>query len=84
MAFSKRGDLYFTDPPFGFPLLREDLSFAAFGIAGVYRIKKEAIEAARASENVAPEPELVEKGMSCRDGVFPHGSARLYVALRSS
>ena len=84
LVFSKRGDLYFTDPPFGFPLLREDPSFAAFGIAGVYRIKKEAMVGARASENIAPEPELVEKGMSCRDGVFPRGSARFFIAIRSS
>ena len=84
LAFSKRGDLYFTDPPFGFHLLREDPSFAAFGIAGVYRIKKEAMEAARASENIAPEPELVEKGMSCRDGVLSHGGARRFIAILSS
>ena len=84
LALSKRGDLYFTDPPYGFPLLREDPSFAAFGIAGVYRIQKEAMEATRASENIAPEPELVEKGMSCRDGVFPRGSARFFIAIRSS
>lgn len=67
LVFSKRGDLYFTDPPFGFPLMEADPEFAAFGIAGVYRVRKETMEAARASDDIVPEAELVEKGISFRE-----------------
>lgn len=71
LAFSKRGDLYFTDPPYGLPLRHEDPEFQAHGFGGVYLVRKEAIEAARAAEGgvgcasktaAAPEPELVESG----------------------
>lgn len=63
MVFSKRGDLYFSDPPYGLPLGENDPAFAIRGFGGVYRIRREAIESARASEGVAADPELVENGI---------------------
>ena len=72
LAFSKRGDLYFTDPPYGLPLRQEDPEFQAHGFGGVYLVTKEAIEAARAAEvavggappsAATPEPVLVERGV---------------------
>lgn len=60
MAFSKNGDLYFTDPPYGLPLRENDPGFANHGYGGVYRIRKETLDTARAVEEAAPEPELVE------------------------
>ena len=82
LAFSKRGDAYFTDPPYGLPRRQEDSEFVAHGFSGVYRVSKEVIEAARASDDVAAEPELVEKGTIRRDArksCFVLGSGQLCV-----
>lgn len=67
LAFSKRGDAYFTDPPYGLPRRQQDSEFVAHGFSGVYRVRKEVLEAARASDDIAAEPELVENGMTRRD-----------------
>lgn len=48
------------------PRRQEDSEFVAHGLSGVYRVRKEAIENARASDDRAAEPELVEKGMTRR------------------
>lgn len=45
------------------PRRQEDDGFVAHGFSGVYRVRKESITAARASDDVAAEPELIEKGM---------------------
>lgn len=60
LAFSKQGDLYFTDPPYGMPQKEKNPEYG--GKSGVYRVKKEALDAARADAEAAPEPELVEDG----------------------
>lgn len=72
MVFSRRGDLYFTDPPCGLPLGHEDPAFTANGFGGVYRIRRETIIAAKAGQLVADDPELLERGGNpnpnpCRD-----------------
>lgn len=60
LAFSKKGDLYFTDPPYGMPQKEKNPDYG--GKSGVYRVKKEALDAARADAEAAPEPELLEDG----------------------
>lgn len=69
MAFSKRGDLYFTDPPHGLQQMLDDPEY--LGWSGVYRIAKEALEAAQADATVVPEPELMA------DGAIPRWSVNL-------
>lgn len=74
LAFSKRGDVYFTDPPYGFPTREKNPLFTAgHGFGGVYRVRREAIDAARvggtgvpdgseATAAAAAEPDLMENG----------------------
>ncbi|CAM9264933.1 unnamed protein product [Laminaria digitata] len=82
LAFSKRGDAYFTDPPFGLPRRQEDSEFVDHGFSGVYRVRKEAIEAARASDDIAAEPELVEKEFVWPNGLaFSPDFSKLYLAV---
>ncbi|CAN0406639.1 unnamed protein product, partial [Hapterophycus canaliculatus] len=64
LAFSKRGDLYFTDPPWGLLKPHENPSLMTHGFGGIYRVRREDIEAARAGESkAAAEPELLETGV---------------------
>lgn len=60
IALSGRGDLFFTDPPYGLRGFFDDPEY--LGWSGVYRISKEAIQAAEGNQTVPPEPELVEAG----------------------
>eukprot|EP00752_Nemacystus_decipiens_P007272 g6509.t1 len=91
LAFSKRGDLYFTDPPYGLPLRQENPEFQVHGFGGVYIVRKEAMEAARAATGkaggvprAAAEPELVEKDFVWPNGlVFSPDSSKLYLAVSS-
>ncbi|CAM9852338.1 unnamed protein product [Pylaiella littoralis] len=96
LAFSKRGDIYFTDPPYGFPAKEEDPRFAAgHGFGGVYRVRKEAIEAAivggvggadgsESAGAAAAEPDLMDNGFIYPNGLaFSPDFSRLYLAVSS-
>ncbi|CAM9116579.1 unnamed protein product, partial [Hapterophycus canaliculatus] len=85
LAFSKRGDLYFTDPPYGLPERQEDPGFTAHGFGGVYRVKREHIEAARAGESQASaEPELLDDEFVWPNGLaFSPNFSKLYLAVSS-
>ncbi|CAM9164413.1 unnamed protein product [Ectocarpus sp. 6 AP-2014] len=89
LALSKRGDIYFTDPPYGLPLRQKDPGFAAHGFGGVYRVRREVIEAAKAGEAGAreaagAEPELMEKEFTWPNGLaFSPDFSKLYLAVSS-
>ncbi|CAM9103020.1 unnamed protein product [Scytosiphon promiscuus] len=83
LAISKRGDLYFTDPPWGLPKRHEDPGFTAHGFGGVYRVRRENIEAARAGESqAAAEPELLDSDFAWPNGLaFSPDFSRLYMSV---
>lgn len=66
LAFSNRGDIFFTDPPYGMPQREKNPDY--LGRSGVYRVRREILQAARADAEVAPEPELVEDGAFVNSG----------------
>ncbi|CAM9280220.1 unnamed protein product [Discosporangium mesarthrocarpum] len=80
LAFSPRGDVFFTDPPYGLNRLEDDPDFV-LGFSGVFRIRREVFEAIRQGMSEVPEPELVERGMVRPNGIaFSQDGERMYVA----